>query len=491
VIIKGGSRGAGAALGRYFESVGENERVTLVEIKGTVAQDAIGALKEMEAYAEGTKCEKPLYHGMICPQPGYPLTRAQFVEALDVVEDALGLKGQPRVVVEHEKDGEAHWHVAWARIDLKTMTAIPDSHNFAKHEKAARELERRFGHPHVQGAHAERENVERPDRSPTRAELRQEEITGIKGKDVRQEVTALFRESDGPEAFKTSLEDRGYVLAKGDRRDFVIIDRAGGDHSLARRISGIKAAELRAFMEPIDRNSLPTVDQAVGIVQDRLHGASAFDTQCWEDALASSAIEKEKIADHSRELNVRDAAQSDRDHDAAAAEARKWEDALAASAIEKDRNDEEERERRKQEAREERIEARIKLGYAKGQDYVSQTQAALEDHKWRQDAGINDEPRPERPAERDADEERIARLLDEDHRDKRKADQAASAGELSSGRKAEDAIAAKFDNVEITEAQHQRMQRMLDSGGIEREPDDDLKPDRQREVPGGGRTRSR
>jgi len=43
----------------------------------------------------------------------------------------------------------------------------------------------------------------------------------------------------------------------------------------------------------------------------------------------------------------------------------------------------------------------------------------------------------------------------------------------------------------MTEAQQQRMQRMLDSGGIEREPDDDLKPDRQREVPGGGRTRNR
>jgi hypothetical protein len=95
-------------------------------------------------------------------------------------------------------------------------------------------------------------------------------VTGIKGKDVRQEVTELFRSSDGAEAFKAALEDHGYVLAKGDRRDFVIIDRAGGDHSLARRISGIKAAELREFMAPIDRNSLPTVDQAVGIVQDRL-----------------------------------------------------------------------------------------------------------------------------------------------------------------------------------------------------------------------------
>jgi hypothetical protein len=489
VIIKGGSRGAGAALGRYFESVGENERITLVEIKGTVAQDAIGALKEMEAYAEGTKCEKPLYHGMICPQPGYPLTRSQFMEALEVTEEALGLNGQPRVVVAHEKDGEQHWHVAWARIDLKTMTAIPDSHNFPKHEKAARELERRFGHPHVQGAHADRENVERPDRSPTRAELRQEEITGIKGKDVRQEVTELFRSSDGAEAFKSALEDKGYILAKGDRRDFVIIDRAGGDHSLARRISGIRAAELREFMAPINRDNLPTVEMAVEIVQDRLHGTSAFDAQCWEDALAANAIENEQIADKSREENIRDAAQSDRDHDAADVESRKWDDALAQSAIEREQRDEAERERRKQEGREDRIEANIKRSYAEGQDYVSQTEAALKDHKWRQDAAGILDPRPERPAERDADEERIARLLDEDHRDKHKADFEGSANEISRERADADRIASRFDNVEMTEAQQRKMQRLLDSDEDGR--DDDIEPDRQREVPGGGRTRSR
>jgi hypothetical protein len=485
VIIKGGSRGAGAALGRYFESVGENERITLVEIKGTVAQDAIGALKEMEAYAEGTKCEKPIYHGMICPQPGYPLTRSQFMEALDVTEEALGLKGQPRVVVAHEKNGEQHWHVAWARIDLKTMTAIPDSHNFPKHEKAARELERRFGHPHVQGAHAERENVERPDRSPTRAELRQEEITGIKGKDVRQEVTELFRASDGAEAFKSALEDRGYILAKGDRRDFVIIDRAGGDHSLARRISGIRAAELREFMAPIDRDNLPTVEQAVGIIQDRLHGTSTFDAQCWEDALAANAIEKEQIADRSREQNIRDAVQSDRDHDAADVESRNWDDALAQSAIEREQRDQSERERRRQEAKEAHDDAKIEQAYGRGADYVTQTMAALKDNKSRQP--INDEPRPERPAERDADEERIARLLDEDHREKHKADFEGLANEISRERTDAERIASRFDNVEMTEAQQRKMQRLLDSGD---ERDDDLEPDRQREVPGGGRTRS-
>src|SRR5271154_5361585 len=98
------------------------------------------------------------------------------------------------------------------------MRSVSDSHNYRKHEEVARTLERRFGHDRVQGAHAERDGVERPDRTPSRAELRQEERTGIKGKDVKAEVTAAFKASDGAESFKGALEDGGYILAKGDKR---------------------------------------------------------------------------------------------------------------------------------------------------------------------------------------------------------------------------------------------------------------------------------
>ena len=55
----GGSRGGAAALGNYLESIGENESIRLIDVKGTAAQDITGALKEMEAYAEGTKCANP------------------------------------------------------------------------------------------------------------------------------------------------------------------------------------------------------------------------------------------------------------------------------------------------------------------------------------------------------------------------------------------------------------------------------------------------
>jgi len=66
VIIKGNPVTGAAALARYLQN-DKNERVTVLEVKGTVANDLHGALMEMDAYAEGTRCEKALYHGKISP----------------------------------------------------------------------------------------------------------------------------------------------------------------------------------------------------------------------------------------------------------------------------------------------------------------------------------------------------------------------------------------------------------------------------------------
>lgn len=261
MIIKGKSRAGPSALAAHLGNAEKNERVQLLETRGTVADDLRGALIEMDAYAAGTRCEKPLYHAAISPEPPHLLSPEQRAEAIDLLETKLGLNGHARVVVLHEKLGREHLHVVWSRIDLDQMKSVSDSHNYRRHEEVARELEQRFGHDRVQGAHHEREGVERPDRTPSRSELRQEERTGITGKDVKREVTAIFRASDGAEAFKAALEDRGYLIAQGDRRDFVVIDSKGGVHSLARRIDGINAAELRDFMSAIDRDGLPKIEQ--------------------------------------------------------------------------------------------------------------------------------------------------------------------------------------------------------------------------------------
>lgn len=266
MIIKGNSRSEPQQLARHLGNA-KNERVILIEAKGTVAQDLRGALLEMDAYGVGTNCQKPLYHAAISPEPPHVLNPEQRAEAIDALEAKLVLVNHARVVVMDEKLGRQHIHVVWSRIDLEKMRSVSDSHNFRKHEEVARDLERRFGHDRVQGAHHEREGVQRPDRTPSHAELQQQERTGILAKQVKEDVTAIFRASDGPKAFKAGLNERGYTLARGDRRDYVILDRKGGVHSLARRIDGIRASELRKFLTPLDRDSVPTIERARKIIE--------------------------------------------------------------------------------------------------------------------------------------------------------------------------------------------------------------------------------
>ncbi len=162
MIIKGKSRAGPQQLATHLGNAEKNERVSLIETRGTVAQDLRGALVEMDAYAVGTRCEKSLYHAAISPEPPHRLTREQRGEAIDALEAKLGLIGHARVVVMHEKLGRQHIHVVWSRIDLEKMRSVSDSHNYRKHEEVARDLERRFGHDRVQGAHHERDGSRAP-----------------------------------------------------------------------------------------------------------------------------------------------------------------------------------------------------------------------------------------------------------------------------------------------------------------------------------------
>jgi hypothetical protein len=169
MIIKGKSRSGPRQLAAHLGNAEKNERVSLFEVRGVVAEDLRGALVEMDALAAGTRCEKPLYHAAISPAPPHKLTDRQIDIAVNSLELEMDLAGHPRVIVIHEKLGREHIHVVWSRIDLENMKAISDSHNYRRHEVIARDLEKQFDHERVQGAHHEREGVERPDRTPSRA----------------------------------------------------------------------------------------------------------------------------------------------------------------------------------------------------------------------------------------------------------------------------------------------------------------------------------
>ena len=212
---------------------------------------------------------KPLYHASINTRAEERLTPEQRLQAIDRLEEALSLTGQPRVVVIHEKAGREHCHIIWSRTDLEKGIAIRMDHNFRTHELVARELEREFGHERVQGAHVERDGKPRPARTPGHDEMQQASRTGLKPKEAKEQVTAVWRSTDSGQAFQAAIEEKGWILARGDRRDFVVVDPQGGTHSLARRVDGAKAKDVRERMADLDASALPTVQEARAIQAER------------------------------------------------------------------------------------------------------------------------------------------------------------------------------------------------------------------------------
>ena len=271
MIIKGGSRAAPGQLAWHLQRLDTNDKVEILEIQFPTSNLA-EAFRDWQTISEGTRGFKGLYHANIDPAMDYTMTREQWQHAVDVLEKELKLEGQPRAVVMHEKLGREHLHVVWARTDIDTMTLCSDSQNYLAHERASQRLENEFGHEPVPGKHAKRDREQQPEfprAEANQAEWQQGERTGIDPAARKDQITALKEACDNAWAFKVALEEQGYILAKGDRRNFVIVDETGSIHSLGRQIRDIKDAELRAFMKPIDRETLPTPAEAKDLQQQR------------------------------------------------------------------------------------------------------------------------------------------------------------------------------------------------------------------------------
>ena len=259
MILKGNQRAGGDELANHLMNAFDNEHIEVAQVRGTVADDLHGAFGEYEAHAAGTRCREPLYSLSI--NPSAPISRDQYYTAIDRIEQRIGLSGQARAVVFHVKHGREHCHVVWSRIDTAKMRAVQLSHDRQKLRAVARELAIEFGLPLPEGLEQDLRADRKLKREKTLAEQAQAKETGVTPEQRRAEITETFRRSDSPEAFRAALKEKGYILARGDKRAFVVIDRFGKVHSLARQIDGVRTRDLNPHLEPMSA-SIPDVDTA-------------------------------------------------------------------------------------------------------------------------------------------------------------------------------------------------------------------------------------
>lgn len=264
MIPKASQRGGGQQLATHLLNAIDNERVELLALRGAVARDLHGAFAEWEAQSTATKCRKYLYSLSINPDPRQRrLSRQEVADFIRRVETRLGLDRQPRAVVCHVKGGREHFHVAWSRIDTAKMKAVQLSNDRYKIRAAVLEFTREKGLeiPHRMKQPLKDRFNERARRD-NHAEKQQEERTGITKQERRREITEAWNRSGNGQQFIHALAERGYTLAQGDRRGYVVIDRHGEIHSLARQIEGAKTKDIIARLIDFPAGNLPTAAQA-------------------------------------------------------------------------------------------------------------------------------------------------------------------------------------------------------------------------------------
>jgi len=253
MILKASQRSGAKQLGLHLLKTEENEHVEVHEVSGFVAADLMGAMREAYALSRGTKCQQFLFSVSLNPPADEAVRTDVFEHACAMIEERLGLKGQPRIIVFHEKEGRRHAHAVWSRIEPETMTAKPLPFFKTKLRDIAKQLFLENGWRLPQGFV---DSQLRDPRNFTLAEWQQAKRGGIDPKQVKAAIHECWAISDSPHAFAAALEGRGLFLAKGDRRGHVAVSVEGEVFSIA-RVIGKKGKEVTARLgSPDDLRSV-------------------------------------------------------------------------------------------------------------------------------------------------------------------------------------------------------------------------------------------
>lgn len=249
MVPKASQRGGGQQLATHLMNSFDNEDIEVAEVRGAIAADLHGAFAEWFAISKATQCRKYLYSLSLNPDPEQGrLPRALYKDVIGRTERALGLVDQPRAVVFHVKHGREHCHVVWSRIDGETLKAVHLSHDHQQLRTVMRGFARDHGLQLPPGMRQDRgrDRYRHRQKRENLAEQQQQERTGITKEERMEAVNAAWRGTRTAPEQIAALEKRGYLLARGDSRAYVVVDRGGEVHSLAKQMLGARVKDVAA-----------------------------------------------------------------------------------------------------------------------------------------------------------------------------------------------------------------------------------------------------
>jgi len=302
VILVGNQRGGASNLAGHLLK-DENEHVEVHEIRGFASENLHGALNEAYAVSRGTKCKQFLFSLSLNPPPQENVKTEVFEAAIERIEEKLGLSGQPRAIVLHVKEGpngiRRHAHAVWSRIDTNEMKAVQLSFTKKKLRDVSRELYIEHGWKMPRGF------VNAQERNPKNFTLAEWQQAKRVGKDPRTIKTAFqdaWAISDSRAAFTHAMQERGYKIARGDRRGFVAVDIHGEVYSIPKQ-TNVKTKLVRERLG--DEKALPSVAETKDkIAQEMLPKLDGFQKTLEEqnqqrrhefDRIRQSLIQRQRI----------------------------------------------------------------------------------------------------------------------------------------------------------------------------------------------------
>ncbi len=270
MIFYASQRANADELAKHLLNAEENEHVTVHEVSGFVAQDLAGALMEAYAISKGASCRQFLFAVSLNPPEYADVPVEDFEAVIEEIEKKLGLVGQPRIVVFHEKKGRRHCHTIWLRLKPSAhsnrLVGVNISHWKFKLMDISRALFIKYGWKMPEGMKKGKGRGKDPF-SYGRAEYR----LAVRRAEDPVALKTLFKQAwettDSKQTFTRFLSENGFFLAQGDRRGYVALDLAGKVYSLSKWMD-VSTRELKARLGPHEQ--LPTTDKARAFIAERM-----------------------------------------------------------------------------------------------------------------------------------------------------------------------------------------------------------------------------
>ena len=298
MIFKSSIRGFTGELADHLGNEHDNETASITGVGGELYRfDKHGlpvadelrlmfAQMDMDARGHG-KDDNHIYHVSLSPEQ--PLEPAQWSRVWALYEAEFGLEQSAFIEVTHEKQGRLHRHRAYYALDERGR-GLSISHSYPRNEKIARVIEHEFGHDMTAGRHnrsvmkrlqvegkpavvawmeqQKADQMSRPAAAKSFDDHRQEQRTDWPKKQAQEDVKEVYSQADNGKGFEAALIERGYFLARGEGRPWVVLDPRGGIHS-APRYAGVKKAEFEQKVGDLKWEHLPSIKQVQAHIEQQ------------------------------------------------------------------------------------------------------------------------------------------------------------------------------------------------------------------------------